>query len=367
MQIQHGMHGGRTIVSTHNGARVVTTGRNGGYVQRNYVVRNGNTYVSRTYVVNNVTYTSVYRSYSYGGYCCYYGYAPAYYWHPVYYGWAYNPWPAPVYYGWGWTAAPWYGYYGPYYFAPYPVYPSAAFWITDWMIAASLQASYEASVQVGELDPLGPDFPLVAGLGRIPVAPDASKNVVLTKEIKDQLTEEIKTELAADQAEASKGKSSGGSSGGGTLPALDPKWRTFIVHNELSVVDDGDECSLTEGDVISRVSDTPDQDKNLDVKVLASKKNDCGVGKQVGVSLDDLEEMHNHFREQITGGMKELANKQGTGGLPRAPDTGTQDGEVPPPTPDSNAAKALKDQQAEADKTEAEVKQEAASSGGGSQ
>jgi hypothetical protein len=115
------------------------------------------------------------------------------------------------------------------------------------------------------------------------------------------------------------------------------------------------------------VSDTPDQDKNLDVKVLASKKNDCGVGKQVGVSLDDLEEMHNHFREQITGGMKELANKQGTGGLPRAPDTGTQDGEVPPPTPDSNAAKALKDQQAEADKTEAEVKQEAASSGGGSQ
>ena len=71
---------------------MVTTGRNGGYVQRAYVVRNGNTYVSRTYVVNNVTYTSVYRSYSFGGYCCYYGYAPAYYWHPVYYGWAYNPW-----------------------------------------------------------------------------------------------------------------------------------------------------------------------------------------------------------------------------------------------------------------------------------
>jgi hypothetical protein len=367
IEIQHGLHGGRSIVSAHNGARIVTTGRNGGYVQRNYVVRNGNTYVSRTYVVNNVTYTSVYRSYSYGGYCCYYGYAPAFYWHPVYYGWAYNPWPAPVYYGWGWTAAPWYGYYGPYYYAPYPVYPSAAFWITDWMIAASLQASYEASVQVGELDPLGPDFPLVAGLGRIPVAPDASRNVVLTKEIKDQLAEEIKTQLAADQAEASKGKSSAASSGGGTVPALDPKWRTFVVHNELSVVADGDECSLTEGDVISRVSDTPDQDKILDVKVLASKKNDCGVGKLVGVSLDDLEEMHNHFREQIIAGMKELASKQGTGGLPKAPNTGMQDGEVPPPAPDSSAAKALKDQQAEADKTEADVKQEAASSGGGSQ
>jgi len=373
MQIQHGVHGGRTIVSTHNGARVVTTGRNGGYVQRNYVVRNGHTYVSRTYVVHNVTYTSVYRSYSYGGHCCYYGYAPAYYYHPVYYGWAYNPWPAPVYYGWGWNAAPWYGYYGPYYYQPYPVYPSAAFWITDWMIAASLQSAYEASVQADALDPLGPDFPLVAGLGRIPVAPEATKNVVLTKEVKDQLTEEIKTQLAADQADASKGKESGGNSGGGNAsgggapPALDPKWRVFVVHNELSVVADGDECSLTEGDVIKRVSDTSDEDNNLDVKVLASKKDDCAVGKEVGVALDDLQEMHNHFREQITGGMQELAKKNGTGGLPKAPDTGTQDGEVAAPAPDSSAAKALKDQQSEADKTEADVKQEAASSGGGSQ
>lgn len=370
MQIQHGLHGGRTVVSTHNGARVVTTGRNGGYVQRNFVVRNGNTYVSRTYVVNNVTYTSVYRSYHYGGYCCYYGYAPAYYWHPGYYGWAYNPWPAPAYYGWGWAGEPWYGYYGPYYYQPYPVYPSAAFWITDWMIAASLRASYQASLEVGQLDPLGPDFPLVAGLGMLPVAPDTAKSVVLTKEVKDQLAEEIKAQLAEDQADAGKGKSSGGNSGGqasggGPLPSLDPKRRVFVVHNELSVVADGDECSLTDGDVISRVSDTPDGDKNVDVKVLAGKKNDCGVGKQVAVSLDDLQEMHNHFREQISGGMEELSKKQGSGGLPKAPDTGKQDGEVPAPAADSSAAKALKDQQSEADKTEAEVKQEAGSSGGG--
>ena len=360
MQIQHGVHGGRTIVSTHNGARVVTTGRSGGYVQRNYVVRNGNTYVSRTYVVNNVTYTSVYRSYSYGGYCCYYGYAPAYYWHPVYYGWAYNPWPAPVYYGWGWAGDPWYGYYGPYYYAPYPVYPSAAFWITDWMIAASLQAAYQASLEADALDPLGPDFPLVAGLGRIPVAPDASKSVVLSKEVKDQLAEEIKTQLAADQAEAGKGKSSGGSSGGqtsggGTLPSLDPKWRVFVVHNELSVVAEGEECSLSEGDVISRVSDTPDENNNLEVKVLASKKNNCAVGTQVAVALDDLQEMHNHFREQISDGMEALSKKQGSGGLPKAPDTGKQDGEIPSPQADSSAAKSLKDQQSEADKTESEV------------
>src|SRR6202035_5020983 len=123
MHIEHGLNGSRRIESTHNGARIVTTGRNSGYVQRAYVTRGGRTYVSRTVVVNHVTYTHVYRSYPYH----------RHYYRPAYYGWAYNPWPAPVYYGWGWGGAPWYGYYGGY-FAPYPVYPSAAFWLTDYLI-----------------------------------------------------------------------------------------------------------------------------------------------------------------------------------------------------------------------------------------
>src|SRR5260370_13133967 len=95
MQINHGMNGSRALVSTHNGARVVTTGRHSVYVQRAYVTRGGNTYVSRTVVVNHVTYTSVYRSYSYGGYFCYYGYHPAQYYAPRVSRWAYNPLPAP--------------------------------------------------------------------------------------------------------------------------------------------------------------------------------------------------------------------------------------------------------------------------------
>ena len=67
---------------------------------------------------------------------------PRYY--PVgFYGRAYNPWAAPIAYSWGWGAAPWYGFYGAY-FTPYPVYPSAAFWLTDYLIATSLQAVYAA-------------------------------------------------------------------------------------------------------------------------------------------------------------------------------------------------------------------------------
>src|SRR4029077_674750 len=117
-----------------------------------------------------------------------------------------------------------------------------------------------------------------------------------------------------------------------------------------------------------RTSDTPDDDRNVSVKVVASNKSDCAIGKEGPLGVDDLQEMYNHFRESLKDGMGELAKKQGTGGLPKAPDTKTTAGDVPPPEPDKTAEKTLKDTQSAADQTETEVKQEAGSgSGGGSQ
>jgi hypothetical protein len=144
---------------------------------------------------------------------------------------------------------------------------------------------------------------------------------------------------------------------------LDPARRTFIVYTDLDVTADGQECALTGGDVITRIGDTPDDDKKVAVSVSSSKKNDCAAGKQVLVSVDDLQEMHNHFAEQLDGGMKSLAEKQGTGNIPKAPDTKTVASEVPPPATDTSAAKALADQQATADQTEAQVAKEALSQG----
>ena len=357
MHIDHGLNGSRRIESTHNGARIVTTGRNSGYVQRAYVTRNGRSYVSRTVVVNHVAYTSVYRSYSYGGYCCYYGYHPAYYYGPAYYGWAYNPWPAPVYYGWGWGGAPWYGYYGGY-FAPYPSYPSAAFWLTDYLIAANLQASYQAQAAANAAANSGGSGGDAAATG--------SGSVTLTPEVKAAIAEEVKAQLAAEQAEAKPG-SSGGQQASQTTeevpPALDPARRTFVVAGDLAVTGDGQECQLTAGDVITRISDTPDDNKAVMVSVSASKKGDCPVDKQVAVSVDDLQEMHNHFQEQLDNGMKDLSSKQGTSGLPKAPDATPVASDVPPPPPDTTAEKTLQDQQASADQVEAQVVKEAFSQG----
>ncbi len=378
MHIEHGMHGGRTVVSEHNGARVVTTGRHGGYVQRPYAVRNGHTYVSRTYVVNGHAYAHVYRSYYYGGHP-YYGYYPAYYYNPGFYGWAYNPWAAPVAWGWGWGGAPWYGFYGGY-FAPYAVYPSAAFWLTDYLISANLQAAYAAQAEANAAQAGGGGGDAGAapaqdngGGGDQDASASNSGTVALTPEVKQAIAEEVKAQLAAEQASSGQPAASGAgpasapaattASTGEVPAALDPAHTTFIVASDLAVVADGQECGLTGGDVLTRTSTTPDSDQKVTAIVTSSKKSDCASGKTVAVSVDDLQEMHNHFQEQMDDGLKTLASKQGTGGLPKAPDTSTVGGEVPQPPPDNSAANTLQDQQAAADQTEAQVVKEAFNQG----
>jgi hypothetical protein len=379
MKIEHGVRGGRRIESTHNGRQVVSMGRRGGYSQRAYYSHGGRTYVQRTYYVNGNYYAYGYRSSYYGGYP-YYGYAPPYYYGPAYYGWAYNPWPAPVTYGWGWGAQPWYGYYGPY-FQPYPVYPTAAFWLTDFLLAASLQAAYQSQQsEEGALEPpqLRPESsgmiaslwttdPLIAAnlevaygqymLGAAAPAAAKGNSSQISAEVKQAIADEMKNEIAAEQA-AAKGGDQKPASGEEVPSALDPKIRYFVVSSDLdATTSDSVECQLTPGDVIYRTGDTPDDDHMVDATVKSGKKDDCAIGATVGVDTGDLQEMHNQLRIQMDAGLKELADKQGKNGLPAAPDTKTQAGEVPAPAPDKNVSNDLQDQKKEADQAETEAQQ----------
>jgi len=382
MQIHNNLRGGRTVVSERNGVRIVTTDGGRGYVQRAYVVRGGHSYYSRTYYDHGVYRVGVYRGYYYGGYH-YYGYYPGYWYHPGFYGWAYRPWGPPIAWGigiggWGWAGTPWFGFYGGF-FAPYPVYPSAAFWLTDYLIAANLQAAYAAQAANADAaagyDP-GPANYSDNGGGQT----SNSSQVVLTPEVKQAIAEEVRAQLADQQQQSGAQGSSPdaqmqpaapspapASTGNEVPPALDPARRTFVVYSDITVSSDGQECELTAGDVLTRLTDTPDADQKVNASVQASKKSDCAAGKQVAVSVEDLQDMHNHFQEQLDNGMKALAEKQGTGGMPKAPDTGTTASDVPPPQPDTNAAKDLADQQAAADQAEAQVKQETAEGPGGGQ
>jgi len=357
VQLDRSLNGSRTVASQHNGLRIVSTGEKQGYVQRTYAERNGNTYVQRTYVVNNNTYVSVYRSYSYRN-VTYYNYLPVYYYQPVFYGWAYSPWPAPVYYTWGWAEDPWYGPYG-YYFAPYPVYPSAPYWVTDYIIAENLRAAYEA----GESD-------ANARNARDSQSQGQSNSAPLSPEVKEMIAEEVKAQLAAEReaaaqsANASSAPSAAPASSGANAeqppPALDPNIRVFVVTTRLDVSASGQDCSLSPGDVLTRTEDVPDATNTVGVSVVSSQKTDCRLGSAPRIQVADLQEMHNQFREKMDSGLKTLAEKQGKAGLPSAPSVRTVSGEVPPPTADSAiAVKKIKGQQQEADQTEKEVQQQA--------
>lgn len=355
IQIDRSLNGSRTIVSERNGQRIVSTGGERGYLQRNYVERGGRTYVQRTYVVNNTTYVNVYRTYSYRN-VTYYTYVPAYYYRPVFYGWVYNPWPAPVYFAWGWNSEPWYSPYG-YYFTPYPTYPSAAYWMTDFIISENLRAAYEAGAASANS----------GSTGGYDQQPD-SNSQALSPQVKEMIAEEVKAQLAAEREAAAQGANttpssapaSSGANSDQLPPALDPNLKVFIVTTAMDVTAEGQACSLSAGDVLMRTETAPDSENAVGVSVLSSQKSDCATGSAPRVQVAALQEMHNHFREQMDNGLKTLAEKQGNGGLPSAPDVHTVAGEVPPPTADSAyALKKVKGQQQEADQAEKDIKEQA--------
>src|SRR5579862_3822594 len=229
----------------------------------------------------------------------------------------YGPWPRPVYYHWGWYGSIWYRPYG-YYFTPYPVYPYASLWLTDYLIAENLRLAYEAdhlnSYQPSETQG---EIALVA---YHPAGQTQSSSPVLTPEVKQMIADEVKGVIAEQQKAASSSSATSQAGSGDELPAaLDPNHRVFVAFSVLEATTGDDVCSLTASDIVKRTEDTPDGDNTVAVQVLASKRGDCAIRSRVRVQLTDLNDMLNHFREQVDAGMKILAEKQGKDGLPAAP------------------------------------------------
>jgi hypothetical protein len=353
MTISKGAHNQRTIATTRkDGSRLVSTGGHRGFVEHSFV-RNGHPYMRRTYVVNGRSYAAVYRGYPYRG-VVYYGYVPAYYYGPAYYGWAYDPWSAPVAYGWGWGGAAWYGYYGGY-FAPYPAYADASLWLTDYLLAENLQAAYQARV-----DGNGGTAPAPSSddqSGDANSAPAAQTATAMSPETKQAIDEEVKAQLAAEKADASGGAQTATTSD--QVPAaLDPNHRTFIVSAQLQEqLDGGATCTLSAGDVLTRIDNAPDANQNVKVLVTSNQKGDCQSGAQVAVSVQDLQDMHNDFAAKIDAGLQKLADTQGKNGIPAGPAAGGQKNPDGTANTDLTAAADLQQQQDAADQTEKEVKQ----------
>jgi hypothetical protein len=361
MTIIHAPGGGRQIVAERaNHTRIVTNGAGHGYVQAPFNYR-GHEYASRTYYFNGHTSVNYYRSYSYHNVSLV-EYTPARYYSPVFYGWAYHPWARPVYYGgWGWAGSPWYSYYGGY-FAPSPYYPSAAFWLTDFLIAASLQASYQQQVDAQAQAQAGPPQPYASEGGQ----------VALTPEVKQAIAQEVQRQLALENSEgqeASRNVEPDPNSSGLPRTLADGSSHVFVVADPLDVSDStGQSCVVSEGDVLQLQSPPPQDAGAGFLYVLASKDQDCPRGDVVTVAFADLQEMQNQMRASIDNGLGQLQAQSGQGGLPSAP----QGAAAPPvqsafapiaPPPDPNVATELSQQASDAGRAEQQVMSEAGAGG----
>jgi hypothetical protein len=330
-------------------SRVYVNRAGNGYVERPFTAR-GTTFVSRTYAVNHVTYTQVYRPYAYHSVTLAI-YTPRVYYSPAFYGWAYRPWATPIVFSWGWGASPWFGFYRPY-FVPYATYIGPSPWLTDYLVSQSLAGAYQAQVDAARLNG-GPGDPGAPPPG----AP-------LSPQVKDYINQEVQRQLSLANFEASNQGNQGpgpdpGSSG---LPRLlgDGQEHTFVAGGDLAVIDNtGLECSLTEGDALHFTPPPPGTGSpSMDLQVLWSKGNECRIGSTVTVALNDVQEMYNHMRATVDRGLAELRAQQGKNGIPPLPPNAN----TPPtqatfaplaPPPDPNAANTIQAQLGAADQEEA--------------
>ena len=330
---------------------IVTQGGHYGYVQRPYVV-GGVGYVQRTYIVGGVSYARIYRPYMYHGIGLNL-YVSSHYYAPAFYGWAYTPWSRPVVFGFGWGGSPWFGFYGGY-FAPYPAYAGPAYWLTDYMIAASLQDAYQQQQAAAAAQANAAAYP----------PPPAGGQAALTPDVKQAIADEVHRQLDQERVESQ----AGAPAQGGPQFLADNSSHVFVVGTALAVQSQGGECGLTEGDVLQMTAPPPANSATADLAVLASKGQDCRKGSLVSVAIPDLQEMQNHMRETLDQGLADLQKRQGQGGLPAEPPAAQRPPVEPAyataaPPPDSNIASEVSQQAESATQAENEVLEQAQTGG----
>jgi hypothetical protein len=119
---------------------------------------------------------------------------------------------------------------------------------------------------------------------------------------------------------------------------------------------------LTPGDILARTGSTPDANQNVTALVASSQKNDCASGSNLMVSVQDLQDMHNDFVQEMDAGLQIPSNNQGENGMPASPDAGRRANAEGQAQPYLTAILDLQQQQQEADQTERDVQRATASS-----
>jgi|HubBroStandDraft_1064217.scaffolds.fasta_scaffold00078_18 hypothetical protein len=304
--------------------------------------------INRTFVSGgHVLYTHAYQRHvwhQFGRSFAYETFVPAVRYPGVYYAWALAAWPRPVSYTWGWQVQPWYPVYGSL-FTPYPVYTSPDLWMTDYIIAQSMQTAYQAQTvaRVSEPAPQGtaaapaPDSGVAVSAappsdaapapqpGNAPPAPQASGTPsapvalppAVTPQVKAQLTAQIKVQLQEQQAAVAMPVSLTTQS---TPPALRPNHVFFQVVQPLDVASGtNSHCSLSADDYIKRTGAMSNDDWMIPVVVELSQPPDCPEGLRTRIGLNDLNAMENEQEAQVMEAMQAASKSMGPNGPPSGP------------------------------------------------
>ena len=303
--------------------------------------------MSRTFVSGgHVQYTHVYQRHvwhQFGRAFAYETFVPAVRYPGVYYAWALAAWPRPVTYTWVWPVQPWYSMYGSL-FTPYPVYTSPDLWMTDYIIAHSMQTAYQAQTVAPASEPAPPGIPAVPAAdsnvavpaaqpgdaapapqpGDTPAAPQSSGTPsapvalppAITPQVKAQLNAQIKVQLQEQQAAAATPVTLTTQS---TPPALRPNHVFFQVVQPLNVPTANGHCSLSASDYIKRTGAMSNDDWMIPVVVELSRPSDCPEGLQTRIGLNDLNAMENEQEAQVLEAMQAASKSMGPNGPPSGP------------------------------------------------
>jgi hypothetical protein len=332
--VYHPPNAPRRVEVVRPGGRLVVASAPGhGYVQRPIIVNN-TTIIKRTYIYNGVPQARIYRPRVFNGVTLAI-YTPVRFYRPAFYVYAYNPWPRPIVFAWGWGGSPWYGYYGGY-FTPYPVYASPSLWLTDYLIAATLESAYQERMAAAQAASAGNMY-----------ASGGGQSAPMTPEVKQAIADEVRRQIDRERQNGTNPQD--------TNIFTDNGPHVFVASATLMVNSSVGECTIGEGDVLQMNGAPANNSTSANLMVLSSRGQDCRKGSMVSVALQDLQEMQNQMQATIDRGMGDLQSKQGQGGLPALPQgsAGTIDSPYAQAAqPDTNVASELTAVSQEADRAE---------------
>ncbi|MGK5082729.1 hypothetical protein WDW37_05430 [Bdellovibrionota bacterium FG-1] len=197
---------------------------------------------------------------------------------PLYYGWLFRSWDQPICgYHWGWENEAWADHYGRYYFRPHTeCYMRPSMWLTDWMFAEVLREEY---------------------LERQMDVVDRSERVLVTRDIRDQITRQIDVSMIAHQNDQPIYF---------TDAQGDPR-HLFIVDGvpEVFYPSSYDNCTVSGGDIVRLVAPVF-FGQTAQVEVVAAQYGSCRPGTILTMLVRDLQESENEFNRRVELGMLQM-------------------------------------------------------------